>query len=306
MTSNPDSNVPRTRRSAPAAAAMKALDPKTIAVFLDASPSGQRRAEHAAALAIRWDADVVGVQVIANPELPGYMHNARGREAVVQVIDYKRRLEVEAKVAALLEGERFQALCAHLQAHCEFRMIGPGEANQEAILNAFQSDVVVVGHPEPHGLPPHMAPERILLESGVPLLIIPNAWQGETIGERIVIGWNATREARHAVAGAMAFLVAARAVTVLLIDPQEHWGHGRAPGADVAKYLTRHGAPVTVHRVTTHGSSIADALLSYVERQAADLLVLGAYSHARLRELLLGGVTRTLLSRMPVPVLISR
>jgi nucleotide-binding universal stress UspA family protein len=255
---------------------------------------------------MRWDADVVGVQVIANPELPGYMHNARGREAVAQVIDYKRRLEAEAKVAALLEGERFQALCAHLQAHCEFRMIGPGEANQEAILNAFQSDVVVVGHPEPHGLPPHMAPERILLESGVPLLIIPNAWQGETIGERIVIGWNATREARHAVAGAMAFLVAARAVTVLLIDPQEHWGHGRAPGADVAKYLTRHGAPVTVHRVTTHGSSIADALLSYVEQQAADLLVLGAYSHARLRELLLGGVTRTLLSRMPVPVLISR
>jgi nucleotide-binding universal stress UspA family protein len=305
MTTDPDSHVPGTGRSAPAAAAMKALDPKTIAVFLDASPSGQRRAEHAAALAIRWDADVVGVQVIANPELPGYMHNARGR-GVVQVIHYERRLEAEAKVAALLEGERFQALCARMQAHCEFRMIGPGEANQEAILNAFQSDVVVVGHPEPHGLPPHMAPERMLLESGVPLLIIPNAWQGETIGERIVIGWNATRAARHAVADAMAFLVAARAVTVLLIDPQEHWGHGRAPGADVAKYLTRHGAPVTVQRVTTHGSSIADALLSYVEQQAADLLVLGAYSHARLRELLLGGVTRTLLSRTPVPVLISR
>src|SRR5260370_18887854 len=166
--------------------------------------------------------DLDGVQVIANPELPGYMCNARGREAVVQVIDYERRLEAEAKVAALLEGERFQALCARLQAHCEFRMIGPGEANQEAILNAFQSHDVVIGHPKPHGLPPHMAPERILLESGVPLLIIPNAWQGETIGERIVTGWNATREARHAVAGAMAFLVAARAVTLLLTDTQEH------------------------------------------------------------------------------------
>src|SRR5258708_18496806 len=256
MTSNPDSNVAGIRRSASAAAAMKALDPKTIAVFLDASPSGQRRAEHAAALAIRWDADVVGVQVIANPELPGYMRNARGRGAVVQLIDYERRLEAEAKVAALLQGERFQALCAPLQAHCEFRMIGPGEANQEAILNAFQSDDVVIGHPKPHGLPPHMAPERILLESGVPLLIIPNAWQRETIGERIVLGWRPTPHPRHAVAGAMAFLVAARAVTVLLIDPQEHWGHGRAPGADVAKYLTRHGAPVTCHRVPTHAPSI--------------------------------------------------
>src|SRR5260370_42491647 len=130
-------------------------------------------------------------------------------------------------------------------------MIGPGEDNQEAILNAFQSDVVVVGHPEPHGLPPHMAPERILLESGVPLLIIPNAWQGETIGERIVIGWNATREARHAVAGAMAFLVAARALTVLLIDPQEHWGHGRAPRGAGAKDLSRAGAPLTGQRVAS-------------------------------------------------------
>src|SRR5260370_35343963 len=87
-------------------------------------------------------------------------------------------------------------MCARLQAHCEFRMIGPGEANQEAILNAFQSDVVAVGHPEPHGLPPHMPPERILLESGVPLLIIPNAWQGETTGERIDIGWNARPDGR--------------------------------------------------------------------------------------------------------------
>src|SRR5258705_13179087 len=107
MTSNPEYNVPRTRRSAPAAAAMKALDPKTIAVFLDASPSGQRRAEHAAALAMRWDADVGGEQVIANPELPGYMHNPRGHETVLQVIDYKRLLGAEAKVAALLGGERF-------------------------------------------------------------------------------------------------------------------------------------------------------------------------------------------------------
>src|SRR5260370_36449921 len=115
-------------------------------------------------------------------------------------------------------------MCARLQAHCEFRMIGPGEANQEAILNAFQSDVVVVGHPEPLGLPPHMAPERILLESGVPLLIIPNAWQGETIGERIVIGWDATREARQAGAGAVALFVAARGLTVLPIEPQEPWG----------------------------------------------------------------------------------
>lgn len=279
---------------------------QAIAVFLDASPSGQKRAAYAATLAKRWGANVVGVQVVAPPEpMPGYMYNARGRDAIGRVIEYERRLLADAQAAARVVGERFQALCARLQIRGEYRSIGPGQADQEAILHAFQSDLIVVGHPEPHGLPAHMVPEKILLESGGPLLIIPNDWQGETIGQQIVIGWNATRTARHAVADALAFLGAARSVTVLLIDPADHWGHGREPGADVAMYLTRHGAPVTVETLRTHGSPVAEALLGYLENRAVDLLVLGAYSHARLRELILGGVTRSLLARVPVPVLIS-
>jgi nucleotide-binding universal stress UspA family protein len=286
----------------------KAMRPgrKTLAVFVDASPSGQKRAAHAAAIAQRWGADVVGVHVVGPEMMPGYMYNARGHTAAEDLIAYERRLATDAKAAERLAHERFQALCAGLKVPGEFRGIRRAKAEEGAILNAFQSDLVVVGHPAPDGLPEYMAPERILLESGGPLLIIPNAWAGETIGEKIVIGWNATREARHAVSDAMAFLVAASSVTVLLIDPHQHWGHGQEPGADIALYLTRHGAPVAVEKLTTRGPSVAEALLDYVQQHATDLLVLGAYSHARLRELLLGGVTRTLLARMPVPVLISR
>jgi nucleotide-binding universal stress UspA family protein len=286
---------------------MNTIDRKTIAVFLDPSPSGRKRAAHAATLAQRWGANVVGVQVIAQPlPMPGYMCNARGRSAAAQVIACEEQLAADARAVALETGEHFRTLCARLQIRGEFRSIGPGQASEEALLNAFESDLIVVGHPEPHGLPAHMQPERMLLKSGGPLLIIPNAWRGETIGDKIVVGWNATREARHAVSDAIALLVAARSVTVLLIDPEEHWGHGQEPGADVALYLTRHGAPVAIEKLAAHGLSVAEALLGYVKQHAADLLVLGAYSHARLRELVLGGVTRTLLARMPVPVLISR
>jgi nucleotide-binding universal stress UspA family protein len=280
---------------------------QTIVVFLDASPSGQRRAAYAARLAKRWGASVVGVQVVAPPEpLPGYMYNARGHEAITHLMEDERRLVADAQAAAEVVGERFQALCARMEIRGEFRSIGPGQADQEAILLAFQSDLIVVGHPEPHGLPAHMAPEKILLQSGGPLLIIPNDWEGETIGQQIVIGWNATRTARHAAADALAFLGAARSVTVLLIDPADSWGHGREPGGDLALYLTRHGAPVTVEKLRTRGAPVAEALLGYLEKRAVDLLVLGAYSHARVRELILGGVTRTLLARVPVPLLISR
>jgi nucleotide-binding universal stress UspA family protein len=281
---------------------------QTIVVFLDASPSGRRRAAYAARLAKGWGASVVGVQVVAPPEpLPGYMYNARGHEAIAHLMEDERRLVADAQAAAEVVGERFQALCARMEIRGEFRSIGPGQADQEAILLAFQSDLIVVGHPEPHGLPAHIAPEKILLETGGPLLIIPNDWEGETIGQQIVIGWNATRAARHAVADALAFLGGARSVTVLLFDPVEHWGHGREPGADVALYLTRHGAPaVAVEKMRTRGVPVAEALLGYLEKRAVDLLVLGAYSHARVRELILGGVTRTLLARVPVPLLISR
>jgi nucleotide-binding universal stress UspA family protein len=279
---------------------------QAIAVFLDASPSGQKRAAYAATLAKRWGATIVGVQVVAPCEpMPAYMYNARGPDAGGEVIEYERRLVAEAQAAAQVVGAHFQALCARMQISGEFRHIGPGQADQEAILHAFQSDLIVVGHPEPHGLPARMAPEKILLETGGPLLIIPNDWKGETIGQQIVIGWNATRAARHAVADALAFLGAARSVTVLLIDPAKHWGHGREPGGDVSLYLTRHGAQVSVEKLSTRGSPVAEALLGYLEKRPVDLLVLGAYSHARVRELILGGVTRTLLARVPVPVLIS-
>jgi nucleotide-binding universal stress UspA family protein len=105
---------------------------------------------------------------------------------------------------------------------------------------------------------------------------------------------------------ALIFLVAAKAVTVLLVDPGKRHRHGGEPGADIAVQLARHGACVNVDRVTSNGASIAQVILGYATESRSDLLVFGAYSHARLRQRLLGGTTRTLLAQMPVPVLVSR
>ena len=95
-------------------------------------------------------------------------------------------------------------------------------------------------------------------------------------------------------------------MTVLVIDPVGRHRHGEEPGADIALHLARHGAHVVVEQVTSNGSPIAQVILGYAKQSGSDLLVVGAYSHARLRELLLGGATRTLLAQMPVPVLISK
>ncbi len=283
------------------------IDPKTVTVFLDPSPSGRRRAAHAVSLAQRWGAHLIGVHVVfAGATLHPSTCYARGHSAIDQVIIDQRDLEAVAEAASVLLGKHFRALCADAHVSAEFRAIRRGHPAEDAILRALSSDLVIVGHPEPHGLPDDTSPERILLASGVPLLIVPNAWDGETIGQRILIGWNATRQARRAVSDAMVFLVAAISVTVLVVDPFGHHLHREVSGAGIARQLARHGAHVRVEQVASGGSPVAQVILSYAQRSASDLLVVGAYSHARLRELVLGGTTRTLLVRMPVPVLISR
>jgi nucleotide-binding universal stress UspA family protein len=283
------------------------IEPRTVTVFLDASPSGAKRAAHAVALARRWGARLTGVHVVfagATPH-PSICY-VRGDSAIQQVIIDECDLEAVAEAASVLLSRRFRALCAGASVAGEFRAIRRGRSAEEAVLSSLQSDLVVVGHPEPHGLPDDMSPERMLLASGVPLLIVPNAWEGPTIGDRILIGWNATRQARRAIFDGLAFLVAAATVTVLVIDQVGSQPRGLEPGADIALDLVRYGVSVRVERVTSRGAPIAQVILASAVRSGADLLVIGAYSHARLREILLGGTTRTLLAQMPVPILLSR
>ena len=283
------------------------LNIATITVFLDATSSGLKRAVHAATLAQRWGAHVVGVHVtFAGVNLPPSMSYARGREAARQVIAYEHQLEASAEAATAIVGAQFRAVCAKRDVPCEFRRIDRGSSAEDAVVNSLHSDLVVVGHPEPNGLPEYMSPERILLASGVPLLVVPNAWGGETIGSRVLVAWNATREARRAISDSLDFLVAAKSVRVLVIDPADRHHHGAEPGADIALQLARHGAHVDVEQVNSLGNPVAEVILHYALKRGSDLLVIGAYSHARLKEMLLGGVTRTLLAQMPVPVLTSR
>jgi nucleotide-binding universal stress UspA family protein len=292
-------------RSAPSS--QMRLYPKTLTVFLDASPSGKRRAIHAAALAKRWDAHVIGVHVVfAGVKLdPPCESWAIGERAIRAVIAHEKRLRVEAEAVVVHVSEHFQALCTTWNVAGELRRIDSDQPVQEAIQNALHSDLVIVGHPEPNGLPDDTMLETILLASGVPLLVIPNAWLGEAIGNNVVIGWNASRKARRAISDAMPFLVDARAVTTLVVDPSRDRRHGEEPGADIALQLARHGMHLDVERVVSNGCPIAEVILARAVRIGSDLLVFGAYGQSRMRELLLGGTTRTLLAQMPIPVFVS-
>jgi nucleotide-binding universal stress UspA family protein len=121
-----------------------------------------------------------------------------------------------------------------------------------------------------------------------------------------LVGWNASREASRAVHDALPLLAKAESTCVFLANPKRGLAaHGEEPGADIARHLARHGLKVEVAKTIADDVADSALLLNHASDMGADLLVMGAYGHSRLREFILGGVTRSLLREMTVPVLLS-
>ena len=175
-------------------------------------------------------------------------------------------------------------------------------------LHGRYADLIVIGQSDAND--PAMGPrmdfaEHVFLNSGRPTLIVPYAGTFDPVGTNVLIAWNASREGARAVTDALPFLKRAKHVRVLVLNGEASFeGHGAEPGADIGLYLSRHGVRVEVVQDNTP-LAIGDALLSRAADYDCNLLVMGGYGHSKFREFLLGGVTRTVLECMTVPVLMS-
>jgi nucleotide-binding universal stress UspA family protein len=180
--------------------------------------------------------------------------------------------------------------------------------SEDVEVHAHYADLAVVARPDPAGEtagPPGLV-ESLVLTSGRPVIVLPPRGTASR-GRRILVGWNAAREAVRAVADALPLLVRAEAVEVSIVDPERHRAaHGEEPGADIARYLARHGVQVEVRRLSSGGEDVGRVLLSQAAALGADLVVMGAYGHSHLTEWIVGGVTRTVLHEADLPVLMSR
>jgi nucleotide-binding universal stress UspA family protein len=146
----------------------------------------------------------------------------------------------------------------------------------------------------------------MLMHSGRPVLAVPENCIAKAKPKRVVIAWQPTRETTRAVHDALPFLLAAEKVEVLIVDPVVGEAmHGENPGADIATHLARHGLRVNVVCLPSAGRSVASAINEYTAHSGANLLVAGGYGHNRLKEFLLGGVTRELFHTATVPVLFA-
>ena len=173
-----------------------------------------------------------------------------------------------------------------------------------AALHARHADLAVVACPEPER--PDDVFLEMLFDSGRPVIVVPGGPGHAPPPGHIVVAWQPTREAARAVHDALPLLRAARSVDVLVVDPRvDENRHGPDPGVDISAHLARHDIAVTTVSVPSAGEDIPARILRHVVESGAELLVAGAYSHARWREFVLGGVTRSLLATSPVPMLFS-
>jgi len=277
---------------------------KDILVHLDTTEQAATRLRLAAEMARRHAAHLTGLLVIdvMLPPLAG--GEMGGGTMLADLLEQMRQtaLADAARVeTAFRERLRLDGLSG------EWRQV-EGSTAELVALHARYADLVLLGQEDPEGSQPAAGPviEQALFASGRPVLLVPYAGRFESLGRRVLIGWNASREAARAVNDALPLLMQAETVTVLAINPRRGvGGHGEEPGADIALHLARHGVKVNVEHTVTSGISDAETLLNYAADLSADLLVIGAYGHSRFRELVLGGVTRTLLREMTVPVLMA-
>ncbi|MBL8670812.1 MAG: universal stress protein [Alphaproteobacteria bacterium] len=168
-------------------------------------------------------------------------------------------------------------------------------------MSGRTADLIVV--PQPGALPkmPESAFEDALFESGRPVLVSPQGQRGN-IGKRIVIAWNASTESARTTALSMPFLRRAEAIEVISVEGAMVEGPS---GTELAEALRRHGLPVTARHHLPGTKAAGQALADEAVAWGADLIVKGAYTQSRLRQLIFGGVTRHLILASPIPVLFS-
>jgi nucleotide-binding universal stress UspA family protein len=272
---------------------------RDLLVHVDSDDASVARIDVAVRLAARHEAHLTGLHVMVWPYLPGYVE-AQLPPSFQE--EQRRELGERARQAAT----RFHEAARRVALDPEWRAV-EGDVLATVGLHARYADLTVLGQgvdvQDPSGEVAWL-PEELVLGVGRPVLIVPRYGTFATVGERVLVAWNGSREATRAVNDALPIMKLATVVTVLSIDAEGQPSR-RVPGADIALHLARHGIRAEVASTSSVELPVGDVLLSFAADCGADLLIMGAYGHSRLREMLLGGATRHVLRHMTLPVLMS-
>lgn len=270
---------------------------KTIIVHAEPGPGSDARIQLAVEAAALFGAKLIGIGAQAfNPVYASGYAVADG--AVVEAM--RARIIADLPIAE----ERFRALAKDVEAGVRW-ISGMDFPARELALHARGADLIVSSRMAHHGGSSYApAPSDLVMEAGTPVLFA--AEPGRPLNaERIVVGWKDSRESRRALNDALPWMKRAKAVTVVDIGGDMSAAVDGQGLEEIAERLALHGVPVTTETVPRSRGTIADDLEHAADRHGAEMMVIGAYGHARLREWALGGVTEDLLATSSKCVLFS-
>jgi nucleotide-binding universal stress UspA family protein len=274
---------------------------KDIIVNLEHRIARDPAREFAISIAEAFDSHVAGVAFAYAPEFPGYVMLEIPPQILAQMI-------ADSEKAALAAMERFEAAARRSLVSAEHRLLKTIGAEAPVILStlARRFDLSVFMQSEPNGVDNDDMVEISLLQSGRPVIVVPYIQKDGLKLDRVVCCWDGSRAAARAINDALPLLIKATAVDLLIVlNEKTKKDQNEVCGVEMAKHLARHDVKVEIEATPAADIDVANAILSYVADNSATLIVMGGYGHAKLREVILGGVTRDMLKSMTVPVFMS-
>jgi len=273
---------------------------KTILIHIDSSSSCEHRLHTAIQLANQHNAQLTGIYVIPDFPEPTYY------EAQISV-DIIAEIDKEALETAKFNQRKY----VDLASMADFSLtIDIAKGNLISVLDDYArfNDLLVLGqsNPDESQVMSEALADNLVLEAGTPCLVVPHTSSRQFAAKRILVAWNASREAARTLKDALPILRAADYVEVLLVNPPQHEADkDNTHGKSVSLFLIQHGIKPAIEVITDSKAKPGDSIIARASEISADIIVMGAYGHSRLREIILGGVTRKLLRQMTVPVFIS-
>lgn len=276
---------------------------KDILVHVDAGERCRERIDVACRLAAAHKAHLTGLCLRGRQPLPDLVMAGLGP-------DVAALLESRAHEQLALAEQQFLARAEGRGIPVAWRVV-EGDPARALTASARQADLTILGQNAPTERRPNPLATPIgdvVLGAGRPVLVVPYAGTFPTVGERILVAWNGSREAARAMGDAMPLLLRAKKTLVLAASQKAGNSRRIAPSEAeaIAAHLARHGIVAEVNGLDADDIDVGALLLSRAAEEGCDLIVMGAYGRSRLRELVLGGVTRHLLRHMTVPVLMGR
>ena len=251
--------------------------------------------------AARFGAHLTGIAFLYEPLMPIMVDMYGVPPGIIESQRIESEKAAKAAVARFEEAARLAGISG--EARALDAPVGAAPSTLARIARRF--DLSVIAQPEPNQ--PALSrvfAEAALFETGRPLLIVPYIQAAPLKLDRIMLCWDGSRSAARAVGDAVPFLLQSKATEIVMVSGEPAKSN-ELPGADIGHHLARHGIKAEVKVIASPEIDIVDTILSYAVDQSVDLLVMGGYGHSRMREFMLGGVTRGILASMTFPTLMS-